>query len=410
MPVEKQRVLFVPEAVTLAHVARLVSLAKSLDPTYYDICFASDPRYNNLLGHLPFPVTDVHTIPPAQFFSALNRGTPIYRIADLSGYVAKELDLFENFRPDVVVGDFRLSLDVSTKIYGVPYITVTNAYWSPYAELRYPVPDITLTRIFGVKIAQTLFDWTRPVAFHIHSVPLNQVRQKYGLPRLRADLRHIYTHADYTLYADVAEIVPTQRLPENHHFIGPIAWSPANVLPEWWNNLPASRPIIYVTLGSSGQSSLLPQILEAAADLPVTVIAATAGRVVAGAAPENAYVADFLPGDQAAKISNIVVCNGGSPTSYQGLAAGKPIVGIANNLDQYLNMSLIEAAGAGRLLRSGRISVPLIRETVRQILDNPDMMNRAQELKSVIASYSAPTRFANILDQIKGRTGRASGS
>src|SRR3569833_1809409 len=50
MEAGKCRVLFVSEAVTLAHVARPLALAKALDRSRYDVALACDPRYNELLG------------------------------------------------------------------------------------------------------------------------------------------------------------------------------------------------------------------------------------------------------------------------------------------------------------------------------------------------------------------------
>lgn len=51
----RQRILFVGEAATLAHVVRPFVLARSLDPSRYEVHFACDPRFNKLLGPLPFP-------------------------------------------------------------------------------------------------------------------------------------------------------------------------------------------------------------------------------------------------------------------------------------------------------------------------------------------------------------------
>lgn len=51
----RRRILFVAEAVTLAHVVRPFALAQSLDPSRYEVHFACDPRYNQLLGPLHFP-------------------------------------------------------------------------------------------------------------------------------------------------------------------------------------------------------------------------------------------------------------------------------------------------------------------------------------------------------------------
>lgn len=64
----RRRILFVAEAVTLAHVVRPFALAQSLDPSRYEVHFACDPRYNQLLGPLPFRHHAIHTIPSERFF------------------------------------------------------------------------------------------------------------------------------------------------------------------------------------------------------------------------------------------------------------------------------------------------------------------------------------------------------
>jgi hypothetical protein len=75
-----------------------------------------------------------------------------------------------------------------------------------------------------------------------------------------------------------------------------------------------------------------------------------------------------LPGLDAARRSRLVICNGGSPTSQQALAAGVPIIGLATNLDQFLNMAAIESAGAGVVLRADRFSANMLRAHVRRLL------------------------------------------
>ncbi len=95
----------------------------------------------------------------------------------------------------------------------------------------------------------------------------------------------------------------------------------------------------------------------------------------------------WAPGELIAARARVVIGNGGSPTTYQGLRAGAPVIGICGNLDQYLNMSLVEQAGAGVLLRSGRLSAPLVRDTVRRVLADDAMRDRAGELAQVIAGY-----------------------
>jgi UDP:flavonoid glycosyltransferase YjiC (YdhE family) len=392
-----KRVLFAGEAVTLAHVARCVTLARALDPDAYDVHLAWDPRYDGVLGTQPFPHTPLWTIPGRRFAAALSRGTPIYREADLVRYVTEDLALFDRVRPDVVVGDFRLSLDVSARLAGVRYVAVANAYWSPHASVPVPVPDITLTRLAGVRVGQRLFDLGAPAIGGWHARAFRKLRRRYGLPPAVPDIRDAYTQGDETLFADIAELVPMAELPAGQRFLGPVPWSPPVADPPWWDRLPADRPVVYATLGSSGRGELLPLVLDALADLPVVVLAATAGRSPPARVPANAHVAELLPGDRAAARADLVIGNGGSPTSYQGLAAGKPVVGICHNLDQYLNMTLVARAGAGVLLRAGRLTPALVRRSVLRVLRDDAMRARAAELGRVIAGYRATETFRRIV-------------
>ena len=113
---------------------------------------------------------------------------------------------------------------------------------------------------------------------------------------------------------------------------------------------------------------------------PVTVLAATAGTIRLDAVPPNAFVAPFLPGDAAARRASVVICNGGSPTSQQALTAGVPVIGIAGNLDQFLNMHGVVGAGAGLLLRADRFQETALRRAATRLLDDSPTRLAARQL------------------------------
>jgi UDP:flavonoid glycosyltransferase YjiC (YdhE family) len=400
---ERKKILFFAEAVTLAHVGRALTLAATLDPARYEIHFACADGYDFCFKDTAYTRWTVTSIPSAQFLHALAKGKPVYSKATLTSYVEEDLRLLEQIRPDLVVGDFRISLSISARLAKVPYVSLINAYWSPFVRQRYSVPNIPLTTVFPIRIANALFRMARPVAFATHSNPLNRVRRKFGLPSLGADLRKVYTDADHTLYADIPELFPTTgNMPASHSFLGPVMWAPPIALPHWWHSLPEGRPIVYVTLGSSGQGKLLPLVLQALAHLPLTVVAATAGTIHIDSAPANAFVADFLPGDQAAARASLVICNGGSPTSHQALAAGVPVLGIASNLDQFLNMHGVVTAGAGALLRADRFKPAELQRVAKELLASKQAAQAAQRVAATFAEYDHGARFHALLDNIVG--------
>lgn len=400
---ERKKILFVAEAVTLAHVGRPLALARTLDRQRYDVHFACAPGYDMFLKDSDLSVWSLNSIASEQFLAALSQGKPVYDAATLAQYVLDDMRLLQALRPDVVIGDFRLSLSISARLSRVPYVGVTNAYWSPYVEQHYRVPAIALSRLLPIALADRLFQLIRPAAFALHSRPLNRVRRAYKLPSLGPDLRRIYTDADHVLYADIPEMFPPHDLPASHSYLGPVTWSPPTELPLWWDALPHGRDLVYVTLGSSGQGSLLPKVLQALASLPLTVIAATAGTVEPGLLPDNAHVATYLPGELAAQRTRLVICNGGSPTSQQALAAGVPVLGIAGNLDQYLNMEGVLRTGAGALLRSDRLDESAIRNAVLRLLEQPAARDAARVVAQQFQRYDAGARLSGVLAQILWR-------
>ncbi len=377
------RVLFVGEAVTLTHVVRPFVMAQSLDPNRYEVHFACDPRHNKLLGPMPFPHHPIRSIPSEQFLHTMARGKLFffYNARTLGEYVEEDRKLLAEVEPDLVVGDLRFSLSVSARLVGIPFVGIANAYWSPYARRRFPLPDVLWSHVFGVTMAKLGYRLDRWLIFALQCLPLNWIRRRYGLPSLGWNLCRMFTEGDHVLYADVPELIPTYNLAANHQYLGPVLWSPAGQPPAWWDSLPTDRPIVYATLGSSGGGrNLLQMVLDALADLPVTVIAATADRSDLTNVPDNAFVADYLPGEAAAARAAVVVCNGGTLATQQALVAGVPVVGIAANLDQHLNMEAVQRAGAGLLLRTERIKSRRVTKAVTQVLNRSDYQQAAKRL------------------------------
>ncbi|MGD8630206.1 MAG: glycosyltransferase [Gammaproteobacteria bacterium] len=391
--IRRKRILFFAEAVTLAHVTRPLILARSLDPERYEVHFACASGYDFLFEDAGFTRWSIETIPAERFLNALATGSRLYNYQTLVRYLEDDLRVLDAVSPDLVVGDFRLSLAVSAPLRKVPYAALANAHWSPCTTSGFPLPEHPMASILGVGLANALFQMVRPVIFAYHGMPLNRLRRRHGFPAL-GDLRHVYTHGDYTLYTDIPEMIPiSSDCPSTHRYIGPVIWSPDMPLPDWWDSLSKDKPCVYVTLGTSGRSDLLPDVIHALGALPLTAIVATAGRKQLEQVPDNVYVADYLPGLAAAQRADLVICSGGSATAYQALSQGVPVLGIAANMDQYLTMNGICHIGAGRLLRAGRTDSAAVTRLVTDLLGNEDYRAAARRIAAQFSEYDAASRF-----------------
>lgn len=402
MPMGRTRVLFFAEAVTLAHVARPVALGRSLDSDQYEVVIACPQRYAPFAQSPRWRLESLESIPPEQFNAALARGSPVYDSATLRRYAEEDLALFDRVAPDLVVGDFRLSLSASARVAGIPYLTIANAYWSPDYRGAFPLPVLPMTRVLPLPVARQLFSAFRPLAFGAHCRPMNRLRAGFGLPGFGNDLRRVYTDADHHLVPDIESLYPLERSSRSHSFLGALAWSPPVEKPDWWDGVAAqNRPIVYVTLGSSGSARVLQRVLDALSGQPISVIASSAGASRAIRVPVNAKVADYLPGEEAAARSALVVCNGGSLGTQQGLAAGVPVLGIASNMDQFFNMEPLVRQGAARLLRADRLTDDRIRDACRFLLTSTSAREAAARVQAMMGqSRPAAETFDDAATQL----------
>jgi UDP:flavonoid glycosyltransferase YjiC (YdhE family) len=158
--------------------------------------------------------------------------------------------------------------------------------------------------------------------------------------------------------------------------------------------------MIYVNLGSSGNAQLLEPLVRALADLPVTLLAATAGRCRIEDPPPNVFVADYLPGAAAAQRAQLVICNGGSASVQQALAARTPFLAIVHNLDQWLWVSVAQRCGAGVVLRGREARGDVIPSEAARMLDDGAYAAAAQRVARDFAAYDAGDAVTNLVDRI----------
>ncbi|MCK6490511.1 MAG: glycosyl transferase family 1, partial [Planctomycetes bacterium] len=131
------------------------------------------------------------------------------------------------------------------------------------------------------------------------------------------------------------------------------------------------------------------------------VVCATAGRARPATRP-GLLVADWLPGDLAARRARLVVCNGGSPSAYQALAAGAPVLGLTANLDQYLACDAVAAAGLGRRLRAGLVGAAAVAQAVQAMADDELLAARAEAASRRMAACDPPAAAVAALIRLHG--------
>ena len=384
----------------MAHFVRPLALAEALDPDQYQVHFYAPARFSRYLQNKAFVVGELASMPGEQFLTNIGKGAPLFPTNVLRGYVKQELALIESIRPDLVIGDMRLSLPVSAAVSGVLYATIINAYWSPYARRRSIMPSLPITGVIPPRLLAPLFRLTEPLAFAVHVGPSNQVRKEFGVPALPPDIRVMYTEGNYILYPDIPEFVPTSNCPNNHRYIGICEWTSPVPKPDWWERMRADpKPKVFVSLGSSGPLRVLPALLKALAGLPVSVVLASSGRAIPATAP-GVYIANLLPFNEIAGLSSVVVSHGGSGGLYPAMAAGTPVLGIPSNADNHLSTAVLEESGAGLGIRSEEASEKHLRHALEKLLFEPPYRLAAQKWAGIYARYDSGVLFREFLSEL----------
>lgn len=388
MPEKKCRILFFAEGATLAHVGRPLVVAQSLDPAVYEVFFARPASHTWVTKATNFGLLDLACQESAVFARRLERGQPLYDYTTLLRYVEHDLAVIDRVQPDVIVGDFRLSLGVSARLRTIPYITLCDAYWSPERPLIPVLPALGFTRYVPLPLAKAAFRIVAPLALRAHAIPMERLRARYGLSSLGCDLRRCYTDADLRLFANFPALYPDITPGRGADFIGPISWSPSEgEIPR----MTEGEPIIYVTMGSSGDTGVLATLIPILQRSECRILIASAGRALPPmTATTRVKVFEFLPGEEVCKRAVLVVCNGGSPTTNQALTRGVPVLGIASNMDQFLNMDAVARFGSGIMVRADRADKRSLTAAIEALLHNAEFTDRARLLAK---SLTQPTNL-----------------
>jgi UDP:flavonoid glycosyltransferase YjiC (YdhE family) len=241
---------------------------------------------------------------------------------------------------------------------------------------------------------------------------LNALRKRHGLAPLN-DLRELYTAGDFCAYLDIPELLPLPHMPEGHFYLGPLAWRPRGQPLMDLGRPKAGRPLAYVSMGSSGDESLLPQVAQALTELgfdavysgvdPDAVARWAEGGLESASSRRAARLVDP---DQVLPGATLTICHAGSGTVYQSLAWGVPLLCLPDNPDQGLIAQAVEASGAGISLHPDRVSLDRLKRILTQhFLEGNALRERARGLSRSLAMWDTRGRWVNWLGSFFGTAG-----
>jgi UDP:flavonoid glycosyltransferase YjiC (YdhE family) len=188
----------------------------------------------------------------------------------------------------------------------------------------------------------------------------------------------------------------------------------ARALPAWWPG--SDQPLVYMTFGSvighlPEAAGVFRAALAAVSGLPARVLL-TVGRGIdpgdLGPVPGNARVEQWVPQADVLAHAALVVCHGGSGTTFGALAAGVPLVICPLFADQANNGRMVETAGCGLVVPGrhlavgelrglGPADVAPLRDAIERLLGEPAHGRAAQQVAAEVAAMPTLDRLVEQL-------------
>jgi UDP:flavonoid glycosyltransferase YjiC (YdhE family) len=175
-------------------------------------------------------------------------------------------------------------------------------------------------------------------------------------------------------------------------------------LPDWWAG--DRRPLLYVTFGTvvghlPEAAAVYRCALDAVSGLAARVLLTVGGAVDVdrlGPQPDNTHVEKWVPQADVLAHAAVVICHGGSGTTFGALAAGVPLVIHPLFADQFNNGRLVQAAGAGlvaggdrapsRGIRSpGPADTVALRNAIEQVLGEAAYRRAAERISTELMTF-----------------------
>lgn len=191
---------------------------------------------------------------------------------------------------------------------------------------------------------------------------------------------------------------PSRRAPSGDAPTLPIrsvAWRPFEADLPGWLEAPATRPRVYLTLGtvSYGAVEILRRTaLEIAAlDVELLVAVGPAGDpALLGELPDRVHVERFIDQADVLRRVDLIVHHGGTGTVLAALEAGLAQLILPQGADQPFNAEVVAQAGAGTRQANADFTPGSISALVESLLGECDERTTARRIAAEMADMPAP--------------------
>ncbi|SEB14851.1 glycosyltransferase, MGT family [Pedobacter hartonius] len=291
------------------------------------------------------------------------------------------LDKFvDTWKPDVIIGDYMaFAGSLCAYLREIPCV------------ISYPVPPDLVSGM----------EENVPKVFTWHEELMKGLQQEFGVS---GDVV-INNLKQMDLVFTSAEFSGIAAPPPHMKFVGPVKGRPNPVAFSWDLLEKAASPKVFVSLGtvlSGVRESFFKKLVEAFADMPLTVIAVT-DPALFEQWPDNFIVSRVVPQLELLPKMDVVISHGGFNTINETLMNGLPMLVTPIAYDQFHNAKLVENAGCGIVLRYKRLRAEDMRNAVLSLLNDPKYKESSARIRDSFTDGGGNDRAVQLLEEFVAR-------
>jgi UDP:flavonoid glycosyltransferase YjiC (YdhE family) len=340
-------ILFFPFDL-LSHYLRCLVLADTYDKKTTKIFFLSSLKYNHFIKDHGYETFDSEQFNAAHVmqcsekfdFSWLNE-------YDLEKIVLSQILVIKQLKPDLVIGDTAPTLKMAAEFTNTMYLALMNGYMTKYYASTRQVPKVhkayKFLRELPGPVSDKITDFAEKITFKKIHKPFKILRKKYGLKPVVDYISEV--EGDKNLICDLPSLFPQRTLPLNYSFSGPLIYQYNKDEIGWMDNIGLIKPVICVSMGSSGDWSKL-SFLNDPYYAKYTVITAGDNDTVLFA--NHVISKKFVNLTQVLKKACLLICHGGNGTIYSGITSGVFMLCLSSHFEQDWNLYAVQKYGYGK--------------------------------------------------------------
>jgi MGT family glycosyltransferase len=238
-----------------------------------------------------------------------------------------------------------------------------------------------------------------PEIFNFECEQIKKLQQYFGINKEFP----LVCSSPLTLVYSTTLFLQSYNFPLSYQFVGPSIQEriepdiPVNEI----DLLDSTLPRILITVGSilKCDETFVEIVIEAFQHEKVNIILIADPKLRNGW-PKNFLVYPYIPQLEVLKKVQAVICHAGYNTVCETLSFGLPLITLPVMFDQSYVATKVAKCGAGIRLKYRRLKSKYLKDSLMQLLSNPDYSNAAQKIKKSFDDAGGAKRASDLIEQL----------